>query len=292
MPDELKTQFEDSWAAAANGVGMGSCQTASVSGASTAADSTGTQLAEGLLTESCPRPPGDRMNEVLRPARCATPPIASAPGSSSTRGRDARMCRGGLLPGEWSCGDSTHPLPPPSNRVLRPSRGLSGGVLFGNSRQALGFSTPRRCSGSSRALDRHSTARSADEIRLLSGLETTPDAARELHWLVATDRLDLKLAYRGVGPKFWRHQPRCGSPRFCANLPSALHVHYGPPGSGPSPDILARKLALSADRQFPRGGCGHRTAFTEPRLSRARYSRLFRDATASHRRGAGDGRSE
>ena len=150
----------------------------------------------------------------------------------------------------------------------RPLWQLPSGAWILHSTPLLGFLTERWIDIQARSGERY-------ETRLL-GLETTPDAAREPHWLVATDRLDLKLAYRGMF-KSGGISPVWIAREFRASPPSALHVHYGPPAA--QLRHLARKLDCPLIASFY-GADATMTAFTEPRLSRARYRRLFRDATA------------
>jgi colanic acid/amylovoran biosynthesis glycosyltransferase len=136
-------------------------------------------------------------------------------------------------------------------------------------------STPTIGNLTDRWIDIQAKARRRYETRLLA-LQSAPAADPEPHWLIAKDRCDLGLAYRGMY-KSDGLSPVWNARSFRANPPEAVHVHYGPPAAQ-----LVR-FARALDRPLIASFYGYdatRVLYTDTRLWRRRYRRLFANAAA------------
>ncbi len=112
------------------------------------------------------------------------------------------------------------------------------------------------------------------ESRLL-GLEA-PDMKRRADWLVAGDRLDLRLAWRAIQKSRGRSSAWLARPlRF--SKPSIVHAHYGTLAANQLP--LARQLDAALIASFY-GYDATEERFTESRRWRRAYRRLFDAASA------------
>ena len=113
------------------------------------------------------------------------------------------------------------------------------------------------------------------DYRLL-GLKVAPSAARCPYWLLAADRLDLRLAYKGMF-KSGGLSPTWLATQLIGNKPAVMHVHYGPPAA------QLTHLARVLDRPLVASFYGYDVShfrFTQSWLWRRRYRRLFRDGAA------------
>lgn len=113
------------------------------------------------------------------------------------------------------------------------------------------------------------------ETRLI-GARLAPDAVREPHWLVATDRLDLRLAYD------WMDRSRGLSVAWAAwelrgSKPSIIHAHYGPVAA--QHRYMARLLRSPLVGSFY-GYDATKDIFRTSRRWRRQYEGLFREAAA------------
>jgi colanic acid/amylovoran biosynthesis glycosyltransferase len=110
----------------------------------------------------------------------------------------------------------------------------------------------------------------------LAGVQVAPGERRRPYWVVLGDRIDRRLAYKGLN-KSGGLSTAWLAGAFRDNPPDLLHIHYG---------ILAsqhRWLARALRRPFAASFYGFDATerrFTESRLWRARYARLFRDTSA------------
>jgi colanic acid/amylovoran biosynthesis glycosyltransferase len=111
----------------------------------------------------------------------------------------------------------------------------------------------------------------------LAGIRVASDAgARQPHWIVFDDQLDLRLAYLGMN-KSGGLSTAWLARRFVRDRPRVVHLHYGP--------IAAqhRHFARALRRPFVAAFYGYdatMSRYTQNRLWRGRYRRLFRDASA------------
>src|SRR5437016_5147835 len=85
------------------------------------------------------------------------------------------------------------------------------------------------------------------------GLQIAPDARRQAHWLVAEDRLDLWLAYKGMF-KSGGLSTAWLATQLRANPPALIHAHYGPPAARHR--HLARALKNRPDARLLMLGAG------------------------------------
>jgi colanic acid/amylovoran biosynthesis glycosyltransferase len=110
----------------------------------------------------------------------------------------------------------------------------------------------------------------------LMGLEAAPNVERQPHWLLATDRADLWLAYKGMFKSggisgLWL----AGALR--SEAPAAIHCHYGPPAA------QQRWLARGLDCRYIASFYGHDATahrFVDGPIWRRRYRQLFSAADA------------
>jgi colanic acid/amylovoran biosynthesis glycosyltransferase len=113
------------------------------------------------------------------------------------------------------------------------------------------------------------------ESRLL-GMQVADGARRSPHWLVAADRFDLWISYRGMF-KSAGLSPLWLTREFRGNPPIALHVHYGPPAA------QLRHFARSLDVPLIASFYGYdatKDKYSRDRVWRRRYRRLFDQAAA------------
>jgi colanic acid/amylovoran/stewartan biosynthesis glycosyltransferase WcaL/AmsK/CpsK len=119
-------------------------------------------------------------------------------------------------------------------------------------------------------IDVQVTARDAFDSRLV-GLITEPNAVRRPYWLVARDRADSWLAYKGMYRSagwslVWLAR------RFAANPPSVVHAHYGTAAA------FHHRLAHALGAPFVASFYGYDATmrrFTHTQAWRRRYGRLF-----------------
>ncbi len=110
----------------------------------------------------------------------------------------------------------------------------------------------------------------------LAGVQVAPGEPHRPHWVVLGDRLDRRLAFKGLN-KSGGLSTAWLAGAFRDDPPDLMHIHYG---------VLAsqhRWLARALRRPFAASFYGFDATerrITESRLWRARYRRLFRDTSA------------
>lgn len=126
-----------------------------------------------------------------------------------------------------------------------------------------------------RWIDTQAAATSRYGSRLL-GMTAVEGSSPQPHWLLARERLDLRLAYRqrinlgGLSSLWFLTQ-------FRRSPPDVIHAHFGPLGT----EMLMLARALSARLVTSFYGFDATTErFTEGRVWKRRYRRLFRHAHA------------
>jgi colanic acid/amylovoran biosynthesis glycosyltransferase len=126
-----------------------------------------------------------------------------------------------------------------------------------------------------RWIDTQAAATIRYRSRLL-GMIAAEGSAPEPHWLLARERLDLRLAYRqrtkmgGLSSLWFVTQ-------FRASPPDVLHAHYGPVGT----QLLTLSRSLSARLVTSFYGVDATSErFTDSPVWKRRYRRLFRHAHA------------
>jgi colanic acid/amylovoran biosynthesis glycosyltransferase len=120
-------------------------------------------------------------------------------------------------------------------------------------------------------------SRSTDHYRSrLAGLRNVSGDAPRDHWIVLDERPDLRLAYLGMNKSgglstVWLARA------FRGERPDLMHIHYGPLAS--QQRWLARALRCPFVASFY-GFDATAATYTDSRLWRGRYRRLFRDTAA------------
>jgi colanic acid/amylovoran/stewartan biosynthesis glycosyltransferase WcaL/AmsK/CpsK len=136
-------------------------------------------------------------------------------------------------------------------------------------------STPLLGNLTSRWIDVQVSAANRFDFRLL-GLEIAEGAERLPYWLLAGDRLDWWLAYKGMF-KSGGFSPIWLAGQFRPRPPAVVHIHYGPPAA------QLTRFAKALDRPMVVSFYGYdatKADYTERRLWRRRYGRLFETAGA------------
>ena len=113
------------------------------------------------------------------------------------------------------------------------------------------------------------------DYRLL-GLEVADGAERLPYWLLASDRFDWWLAYKGMF-KSAGLSPVWLAKQFRGRAPALLHVHYGPPAA------QLTHFAKALDRPMVVSFYGYdatKASYTDHWLWRMRYRRVFEEAAA------------
>lgn len=136
-------------------------------------------------------------------------------------------------------------------------------------------STPTIGALTDRWIDLQAQATCRYASRVLA-LQSAADERRR-EWMIASDRIDLRLAYRGM------YKSDGISPVWLAThfrgdrRPSVVHAHYAPPGAQLVRFVQTMRRPLVVSFY---GYDASRTAYTESRLWRRRYARMF-DAAAA-----------
>ena len=126
-----------------------------------------------------------------------------------------------------------------------------------------------------RWIDIQARSKERFDARVL-GLRISSESERQDHWLVASDRFDTYLAYRGMF-KSRGQSLRWLARRFRDNPPAVLHAHFGHVAAVHC--HLARSLRCPLVASFY-GFDATESRIVESRSWRARYRRLFAEAEA------------